>query len=556
MRRSVVGSVVVVVLGAALLAPVAPAAAETTYVAPSGDLRVYGKGYGHGRGMSQYGAQGQALAGRSATQILDFYYPGTATSVSAAAVRVWITADTTAGLRVLATPGLQVQDLRTVKTHPLPSATYYQQWELRGHGSGGTQLWAYSDRTGWKLYRSMTGMAQFQGPAVTRLVLPSGASKPYRGALRTADRAGADLDTLNVVSVDYYLRGVVPREAITSWRPAALQAQAIAARTYAMARRTISRDYDLCDTVYCQVYGGYAAEVASTNTAIAATANRIRTYAGRPILAEFSSSNGGYTAKGDNSYLPVKADPYDDYARNGNANASWTTTLNRSRLESKLGIGTVKTIAVTKRNGAGAWGGRVVSAQIRGTAGTRTFTGDQLQLTLGLKSSWVRFDESPIGKRWKAIGGPASPVGTPSGDERAVRGGAGQPYRKGYLYWSAANGAWESYGSIQTRYRQVGGPNSALGLPIGARFAGARPGSTVQRFKHGRILTSAATGTREVTGRIYTTYYNAGLERGRLGLPRSYRVPFTSGGGYRQFFQGGYINWSTASNRTAVVYTR
>lgn len=553
MRGFVVGSVVVVVLGAGLAAP---AAAETTYVAPTGDIRVDGKGFGHGRGMSQYGAQGQALAGRSATQILDFYYPGTTTTTSRAAVRVLITADTTASLRVLAAAGLQVHDLKTVRTYSLPSATFYQQWELRGHGTGGTQLWAYSDRTGWKLYRSMTGMAQFQGPAVTKLVLPSGASRPYRGALRTADRGGADLDTLNVIAVDDYVRGVVPKEAIPSWRPAALQAQAIAARTYAMSRRTISRDYDLCDTVYCQVYGGYAAELAATNNAVVATANKIRTYAGKPILAEFSSSNGGYTAKGDNTYMPVKADPYDAYAGNGNGNASWTTTLSRSRLQSALGVGTVKTITVTKRNGSGTWGGRVVSAQIRGTAGTRTFTSDQLQLTLRLKSSWVRFDDSPIGKRWKAIGAAASPVGTPSGFEWPVRGGVGQAYRKGYLYWSASNGAWETYGSVQTRYRQLGGPNSALGIPIGAWSAGARPGSVVQRFKGGRIFTSAATGTREVTGRIYTAYYAAGLEKGRLGLPRSYRVPFTSGGGYRQFFQGGYVNWSTTSNRTAVVFAR
>ena len=554
MRRFVVGCVVVAGIVLSDL-PVAPAAAETTYVAPAGDIRVYGKGFGHGRGMSQYGAQGQALAGRTARQILDFYYPTTTTTTMAASVRVWITADT-AGVRVLATPGLQVQDLTTIQTWTLPSATFYQQWELRGHGSSSTQLWAYSDRTGWKLYRSMPGMAQFQGPAVIRLVLPSGATRPYRGALRTADRRGADLDTLNVVSADYYLRGVVPKEAITSWRPAALQAQAIAARTYAMARRTISRDYDLCDTTACQVYGGYAAEVTSTNTAVAATANQIRTYAGKPILAEFSSSNGGYTAKGDYSYMPVKADPYDDYARNGNGNASWTTTLSRSRLESVLGVGTVKSIVVTKRVGAGTWGGRVVRAQIVGSAGTRTFTGDQLQSKLRLKSSYVRFDDSPIAKRWKAIGAAASPVGTPSGYEWPVRGGAGQAYRKGFMYWSAANGAWETYGSIQTRYRQLGGPASALGMPIGARFTGGRPGSVVQRFKSGRIFTSAATGTREVTGRIYTTYYAVGLERGRLGLPRSFRVPFTSGGGYRQFFQYGYINWSTGSNRTAIVYTR
>src|SRR5262245_36988254 len=66
------------IISAGMIAATATyAAAETTYVAPSGDIKVFGKGFGHGRGMSQYGAQGHALAGHSYTQILDFYYPGT-----------------------------------------------------------------------------------------------------------------------------------------------------------------------------------------------------------------------------------------------------------------------------------------------------------------------------------------------------------------------------------------------------------------------------------------------------------------------------------------------
>ena len=551
MRRLVIGSTVVVLLGAGL---VVPAAAETTYVAPSGDIVVAGRGFGHGRGMSQYGAQGQALAGRTATQILDFYYPGTAPATTSGSIRVWITADTTPGVRVLPVTGLKVRDIAAAQSWTLPVAASYTQWELRPYSTNRTQLWRLSTTAGWQLYRTMTGMAQFEGPPVTRLMLPSGATVPYRGALRTADRAGSDLDTLNVLPLDTYLRGVVPKEAITSWRPAALQAQSIAARTYAVFKRSTTRDYDLCDTTSCQVYGGYAAEVASTDTAIVATANTIRTYAGKPILSEFSSSNGGYTAKGDAAYLAVKADPYDAYPGNGNANSSWTTTLSRSRLQSTLGIGTIKAIVPTTRNGAGVWGGRIVAAQIYGTSGSRSFTGDQLQLTLRLKSSWVRFDDSPIGKRWKAIGGAASAVGSPTSYEWPVTGGAGQTYQKGHLYSSASNGAWEVYGSFDTRYQQLRGPASALGIPISGRFAGTRTGSVVQRFGRGRILYSAATGTREVWGPIYTSYYNSGLEGGRLGLPRSYLVPFTSGTGYRQYFQGGYINWSTSTGRTAIVY--
>ncbi|MEU4608439.1 SpoIID/LytB domain-containing protein [Kribbella sp. NPDC023972] len=102
------------------------------------------------------------------------------------------------------------------------------------------------------------------------------------------------------MSLERYLRGVVPREALSTWLRATLQAQAVAARTYSVYHRNqaVWRAYDLCDTTACQVCGGYDSEQASTNTAIAATAGQIRLYEGKPIMAEFSSSNGGATAAG------------------------------------------------------------------------------------------------------------------------------------------------------------------------------------------------------------------------------------------------------------------
>jgi SpoIID/LytB domain protein len=558
-RRWVAACAAGTVLSAGLLAVTAQqAAAETTYVAPAGNLTVYGKGYGHGRGMSQYGAQGHALAGRTYTQILDFYYPGTTTATIPSAnrtIRVHITADTSPGLKVRAVSGLRVQDLGTNAEFTLPVATAYTHWELRPYGDTRTQLYRYSTSAGWQLYRSMAGMAQFEGPPVTRLVLPSGSEVPYRGTLRTADRAGTDLDTINILSMDYYLRGVVPKESPSSWRPAALQAQAVAARTYAYSKRTTSRDYDLCDTTACQVYGGYGAEVTSTSNAVVATGNVIRTYGGTPILAEFSSSNGGYTAPGDKPYLTAKADPYDAYPGNGNANANWSVSLNRATTEAKFGVGTLKAIIIGQRNGYSTWGGRVVSAEIRGTTATRTYTGDQLRFLLGLKSTWIRFDTSAITKRWLAIGGGSSAVGNPIGYEWPVRGGTGQAFATGHIYWSSGFGAWEIYGGFETRYQQIGGPNHAIGLPIAARFNGAKAGSLVQRFGAGRMFYSAATSTREVYGPIYNAYYSVGLEGGRLGLPTSYRVPFTSGGGWRQHFQGGYINLYASNNSTYIVYT-
>jgi SpoIID/LytB domain protein len=532
-------------------------AAETYWVAPSSSLTIFGRGFGHGRGMSQYGAQGRALAGHTSTQILDFYYPGTTSATTSGTIRVHITADTSPNIQVHAVAGLRARDLGTNAVWTLPTATNITQWWMRAYGDHQTRLMYYSTSLGsWVPWRTLSGMAQFEGPAVTRLVLPNGQTAPYRGTLRAVDRPGADIDTVNVLSVEYYLRGVVPREAIASWKPAALQAQAVAARTYAVSKRTSAvaagRDFDLCDTTACQVYGGYAAELTSTNSAIVATGNRIRTYGGKPILAEFSSSNGGYTAPGPVPYQVAKADSYDSYSGNGNPNASWTASVSRATAETRFGVGTIKAITITQRNGYGTWGGRVVSVDIAGSTATKTFTGDGVRSLLGLKSNWLRFDQSAVIKRWLAIGGASSPVGSPTGYEEPVRGGTAQTFAKGDIYWSSAYGAWEVYGGFISRYREIGGPNHTLGLPIAARSNGAKPGSIVQRFRVGRMFYSAATSTREVYGRIYTAYYNAGLEGGRLGPPTTYQTATSFGA--QQTFQGGHIDWYSSSNTTSVVY--
>jgi len=559
-RRPIAVCAAVMVVSAGVMAGTAQAAAAESYwIAPAGNLTVFGKGYGHGRGMSQYGAQGAALAGLTSAQILDFYYPDTAAATTSGNIRVHITADTSPGAYVRPATGLRARSSSTGTTWALPVSSTISGWIISPYGDHQTRLSYYRTTTrSWVLWKSMAGMAEFYGAAVTRLVLPTGGEVPYRGTLRVVDRAGTDLDTVNVLSMDYYLRGVVPKEAITSWRPAALQAQAVAARTYAARKRAQSTgDFDLCDTVACQVYGGYAAEVASTNDAIVATSNLIRTYGGSPILAEFSSSNGGYTAPGGTAYLPAKPDPYDAYAGNGNPNSNWTVSIARATAEAKFGVGTVKLIVIAQRNGYGTLGGRVLSVDVVGTTGSKTYTGDELRFLLGLKSAWFLFDHSAITKRWIAIGGDSSPVGSPIGYEWPVVGGTGQAFATGHIYWTSDYGAWETFGGFETRYQQIGGPAHAIGLPIGPRLDGAVVGSVVQRFRNGRIFAADEILTeREVYGRIYTAYYGVGLEGGRLGLPTSYQYPvqFSMTAGAQQLFQGGYINWYASNDTTAVIY--
>src|SRR5699024_670412 len=114
-----------------------------------------------------------------------------------------------------------------------------------------------------------------------------------------------------------------------------------AARTYGAQEMTSGGYYDICDTTSCQVYGGVAAETPATNRAVRNTKSKILTYNGTPAFTQFSSSSGGYTAKGSKPYLKAVKDPWDGWS--GNPNHNWTKKVKRSTIESKYpGIGKLK----------------------------------------------------------------------------------------------------------------------------------------------------------------------------------------------------------------------
>ena len=392
-------AIAAVVLSSTLISATAQAR-EIPPNAAAPDTTISGRGFGHGRGMSQYGAQGAAIAGKSVRQILDFYYPGTTAGKATGGIRVRINADTTDGVRVGRVNHLRVRDLAAGKVYTLPTASTRNQWSIDPYGDHGTKVSSFDAKTRkWTLWKTFTGMTQFEGAAVTALILPSGAVRRYRGALRAIDVSGAHLDTVNVVALEYYLRGVVPREALSSWRPAALQAQAVAARTYAVYHRgrAARRGYDLCDTISCQVYGGYDSEQASTNTAIAATVGQVRLYNGKPIIAEFSSSNGGATAAGEVPYQVTKADAWDAYPGNGNPNVTWTVTRTAAELQAAVDVGSIRSLRVLKRTGVGPGGGRALTVEAVGSKGRRVLTADQLRGRLHLRSGWIAFPVDPLG---------------------------------------------------------------------------------------------------------------------------------------------------------------
>jgi stage II sporulation protein D len=536
------------------LAPTSGAEAKAVdqpYAVPaSGVFKLQGHGYGHGHGMSQYGARGAARNGLTWKQIVAFYYPGTALATAADEIRVLITADTTDDVVVSPTSGLAVRDNSTGATYTLPALEGVNRWRLMP--SGAKNAVAYRD-DGWHRWKLLPGDAEFfaTGKAVT-LWTPGG-SRSYRGSLRAAapSKGSVTRDTVNVVSMDDYLKGVVPAEMPASWQTEAVRAQAVAARTYAAwSRGTRASSYwQICDTTSCQVYAGAGSEDARANAAIAATAGQILTFDGKPAFTQFSSSSGGWTSAGSVPYLVSKSDPYE--AASGNPYTNWTVDLTVSSIQRAYpSIGTLKQVRVTSREGGGDWQGRVWSLTLVGSKQNLVVSGDSFRSRFGLRSTYFTFGDSPIVARWNAIGGEASPVGAMTGSERVVPGGIAQDFAQGTIYWSSKTGAWEVYGPIRTLYVSLKESGHALGLPRRGVQPRRDNGARVL-FVNGVIFYQPQIGAVPLTGAISKTYLaNKGVAS-PLGWP--VKGNFATAKGQRANFQHGYIAWNRTTGRTRIV---
>ena len=391
MRRVLLVTVVSGLLGLGQLVAVPSSAVrvDQRFTIPAdATVTLAGHGYGHGHGMSQYGAEGAARHGLSWQQIVRFYYPGTELSTFRGKVRVLVSADTTDDLVVSTRSRLRVVQSADWKGWTLPDngATRWRLVVRRGRSS----VHYRTDR--WRLFRHLEGDGLFTagGGRVLELHTPSGPRR-YRGMLMAA-RPSADStarDTVNILPMQHYLKGVVPREMPASWSPAAVRAQSVAARTYAAYERRHRRapHYHFCDTTSCQVYGGYDAEQYASNRAVVDTSGSILRHDGQPALTQFSSSSGGWTAAGGPAYLAAQEDPYDGWE--GNANHDWRIRLDARRFESAWpAIGNLRRIRFVERDGNGQWNGRVLTMVLVGSKATRTVSGEDARWKLGLKSTW------------------------------------------------------------------------------------------------------------------------------------------------------------------------
>ncbi|MDV3222924.1 cell wall-binding repeat-containing protein, partial [Intrasporangium sp.] len=367
----------------------APQPGAEVYPRPSdGSYDITGGGFGHGIGMSQYGAHGAALEGLTYGQILDFYYPGTQRVQEAlASLRVGITVDNDGVLTVPARSGLTVRIGSTSTTLP----TTPTQWRVRATGAT-TNTCSLDSWNGssWSVYRSgAICPVRFSTSVGTVDVLLPGERRVYRGSVLAIWRSSSTVGTANDVTMQSYLRSVVPAEMPSSWATAALRAQSVAARTYASRRTGSTSWYDTCDTVACQVYKGLGRrnadgtvtyyETANTDAAVTATDKVVLSFrfsdgVTRLATTMFSSSNGGYAAPAspDHPYLRAHSDPYDDVSIN--QRHDWTGQLPVSALESYFGIHEVQRVQILSRDGYGSWGGRVLTVRVEGVTSGGSYT--------------------------------------------------------------------------------------------------------------------------------------------------------------------------------------
>jgi stage II sporulation protein D len=384
-----------------LLAPVGAAAADRTVivVGTPPETTFYGRGWGHGVGMSQHGARGRALAGQGVVEILFHYYAGTTLGSidPATPVRVLVLTDFAAtadkpalihgrggSWRIDGVAATFPADAKLTLAPTAPGAT---TWSLRVYSAAGT-----------KLHSSTVAGSLTVKPAAKASILQLD-SKPskydtYRGLLRI--HLTTTVRVVNELGMDTYLRGVVPVEMPASWPVEALKAQAIAARSYAARKlRPGKATYDVFDDTRSQVYRGVEAEAAPTSAVVTATSGTVLKSGSAIANALFHSTGGGATEHNENVFVSptgaIVAGPVSylrgspDRAPNGTPYdagaplASWkTAAYSRDALaaifaaDARTNVGSNIRLDLTRRGVSG----RLISVTLVGSGGTKTVSGD------------------------------------------------------------------------------------------------------------------------------------------------------------------------------------
>jgi stage II sporulation protein D len=357
---------VLVLLVLLVLAAPSPAAAKRFVVT--------GHGNGHGVGMSQWGAYGYAKHGAGYRKIATHYYKHSKVARVRAGKQVRVLIGSSHSVEFSRSRRACGRDLKPGRTYRAVTGGSRVKLE-RGNGKR-------IARCGKKLVAKGSGGK-----------IKIGGEGKFRGDL-VAAASGRSLLVINQLSLDDYVAGVIANEMPSSWPLAALQAQALAARSYALSTAAGHGPFDVYDDTRSQVYGGLASETKRTNRAVRRSKRQVLEYRGDVITAYFSSSSGGRTENVEygfpgaspQPYLKSVKDPYDG----ASPDHRWRLRYSRNGIEAALsGLvkGRFKGIKVTKRGVSP----RIVSAKIRGSGGSTRVSGSDLRARLSGRSTWMTF---------------------------------------------------------------------------------------------------------------------------------------------------------------------
>jgi stage II sporulation protein D len=363
----------------ALLATVLLAAGGAAEARAAVKWVVHGRGFGHGVGMSAYGAYGYAKHGAGYEAILGHYYPGTSlgTLEGPQIVRVLLgTEPRDVGFSgATGACGVQLEPSRSYEAHRVGGT-------VRLRSSAGKPL-ASCGRT---LRAAGPGKVTIAGYGT------------YRGALEAVPE-GSSLNVVNALAVDQYVKGVIPNESPPSWPMAELKAQAVASRSFALTAGRDGNGFDLYSDTRSQVYKGLESEYASSNEAAEQTRGQVLMYEGKIAETLFSACSGGKTESIKNvfgtaiPYLVGVPDPYDYYC----PLHKWTLEFSGPEISSRLGgliEGKLKQVVITKTG----YSPRIIEAKLIGTGGVTSASGEQLEVALGGYSTWMSFEKLVAGK--------------------------------------------------------------------------------------------------------------------------------------------------------------
>jgi SpoIID/LytB domain protein len=280
-----------------------------------------GHGNGHGLGMSQWGARGRAAAGQDYRKILNAYYQGTRID----------SRDTSGTVRIALTHGpvdlarpwprlfgslAYIAEPVTVDGQPSLSGAAGTLLGFDANGSNQPEAFVQGadGSRGAAVVIDHTLSIHGASPAGIRTNLiqvmggdfRSGAEEwRYDGVLQVIPKGGATVLPVNLITMEDYLKGVVPAEMPPYWGAEALKAQAVAARTYALRKIALRSggDFDLEGNEYDQAYGGLTEQWVSSDEAVDATRGQVLTSSGRLIDALFMASDGGHTENSEFGFI-------------------------------------------------------------------------------------------------------------------------------------------------------------------------------------------------------------------------------------------------------------